>query len=52
MATYLMGNINAKNSYGGYTGYKTYEFLFYNGAILSAYAEQELEGHTYMGKIN
>lgn len=29
----LEGGVNAKNSYGGYTGYKAYTFVFHNGEI-------------------
>lgn len=29
-------SINAKNSYGGYTGYQPYKFLLKNGEIISA----------------
>ena len=51
----LDGNINAKNSFGGYTGLKPYKFVFYNGNIVSVYAQQELRGSYrstyYMGKI-
>lgn len=51
----LEANINAKNSFGGYTGYRPYRFLFYNGSLISAYGHQELRGSTgntaYMGKI-
>lgn len=27
-------NVNAKNSFGGYTGYQGYQFLFQNGAMV------------------
>jgi hypothetical protein len=51
----LDANINAKNSYGAYSGYKPYKFLFFNSSLVSAYAQQELRdsyGSTpYMGKI-
>ncbi|HXK40724.1 MAG TPA: hypothetical protein VJ046_01330 [Candidatus Paceibacterota bacterium] len=47
----LTANVNAKNSFGGYTGYKPYQFLFFNGSIVSVYAQQELSGTPYMGKI-
>lgn len=29
----LIVNVNAKNSYGGYTGYQEYQFMFKNGNI-------------------
>lgn len=51
----LRGNVNARNSFGGYTGFKPYEFAFYNGNIISVYAQKELHGSyvstPYMGKI-
>jgi hypothetical protein len=37
----LSANINAKNSFGGYTGYKAYQFTFFNGSIVSIYAQKE-----------
>jgi len=51
----LYGNVNAKNSFGGYTGLKPYNFVFYDGNIISVYAQKELRGSygstPYMGKI-
>ena len=51
----LTANINAKNSYGAYTGYKPFQFLFFNGSLVSAYAQQEVRDSygsiPYMGKI-
>ncbi len=51
----LSASVNAKNSYGGYTGFKPYQFLFFNGDLVSAYSQQELRGSygsaPYMGKI-
>lgn len=49
----LEGNVNSKNSYGAYTGFKPYWFIFYNGRIKSVYAQIPLTsgGATYMGKI-
>ena len=47
----LTASVNAKNSFGAYTGYKPYQFFFFNGALVSVYAEQENRGTTYMGKI-
>ncbi len=51
----LDANVNAKNSFGGYTGYKPYRFLFFNGSLVSAYGQQELRGSygstPYVGKI-
>ena len=45
-------SVNAKNSYGGYGGFKPYTFVFYNGSIKTVYGQQELSsGTTYMGKI-
>ena len=37
-AGYLLDTqVNAKNSYGGYTGYKSYRFLFQSGALVKGY---------------
>jgi hypothetical protein len=51
----LTANINAKNSFGGYIGYRPYQFVFFNGVIVSVYAQQEISGSygstPYMGKI-
>lgn len=51
----LEGMVNAKNSFGGYTGSKPFKFIFYNGNISSVYSQQELRGSygntPYMGKI-
>lgn len=51
----LNANINGKNSYGAYIGYKPYRFMFFNGTLTSAYAEQNLgtgyNSTPYMGKI-
>lgn len=51
----LDGEINAKNSFGGYTGFKPYNFMFHNGSIISVYGQQELRGSygstPYMGKL-
>jgi hypothetical protein len=48
----LEARVNAKNSYGGYTGAKPFRFLFFNGNLVSAHAQQELRGGgAYMGKI-
>lgn len=45
-------NVNAKNSFGGYVGFKPYRFVFYNGNIKTVYGQQQLDGGvTYMGKI-
>jgi len=44
----LKANINSKNSFGGYTGYKPYQFFFFNGSIVSIYAQQT---ESYMEKI-
>ncbi len=52
---FLDANINVKNSYGAYIGYKPYKFIFYNGTIVSVYAQQELgtgsSQTSYMGMI-
>lgn len=35
---YLMDvQVNARNSYGGYTGYTPYKFLFFNGKLAGAW---------------
>jgi len=51
----LDGEINARNSFGGYTGFKPYTFMFHNGTIVSIYGQQELRGTygstPYMGKL-
>jgi hypothetical protein len=51
----LDANINAKNRDGAYLGSKPYEFVFYNGTIVSVYAQQGLgtgDSQTnYMRKI-
>ena len=45
-------NVNAKNSFGGYTGLKPYRFVFKDRSIVTVYGQQELSGGTtYMGKI-
>lgn len=45
-------NVNAKNSFGGYVGFKPYQFVFYNGVIKTVYGQQEFDsGYKYMGKI-
>ena len=46
-------DVNAKNSYGGYTGFKKYVFMFYNGAIKVVYAEQtgEIYYDSQLGKL-
>ena len=45
----LNASVNAKNSYGGYTGFKRFTFIFFNGAISDSYAESS--GVSYMSKI-
>lgn len=37
----LGGAVNAKNSYGGYTGATAFFFVFLNGSITSAMSEQQ-----------
>ncbi|MBU8923015.1 MAG: hypothetical protein KOO63_14450 [Bacteroidales bacterium] len=39
--------VNAKNSYGGYVGFKPYRFVFYNGSIKTVYGDRD----GYMMKI-
>lgn len=40
----LDGTVNAKNSYGGYTGAKSYQVIFHDGVIVHAASEQCLAG--------
>lgn len=37
--------VNARNGYGGYVGFKTYIFYFYNGQIIALDKEGELLRH-------
>jgi hypothetical protein len=48
----LYAKINAKNGYGGYTGYKQYHFFFRNGELIATWYEQEFDGipRSYMGR--
>lgn len=43
----LEANVNAKNSYGGYIGYKLFTFVFFNDSIISVYKE----GESFIEKI-
>lgn len=36
----LVGQVNAKNSFGGYTGRRRYEFILRDGAVRGAWAEE------------
>lgn len=45
----LGGNINAKNSFGGYVGAQPYVFMFFNGAL--AHAWKPTEGGMFMTKM-
>ena len=47
----LDGKVNAKNSYGGYIGYKDYEFIFNNGQIKAIYSDITSGSTEYFGKI-
>lgn len=47
----LNGRINAKNSYGGYTGFKMYTFIFYNQNIKAVYVENNSRGIAVIDKI-
>lgn len=51
----LMARVNAKNSFGGYTGWKQYVFLLRDDRVVSAYAERTVRGqygsHEEMSKI-
>jgi hypothetical protein len=49
---YIMDvQVNAKNSFGGYVGFKPYKIVFFNGAVSEVYGEKSVSGGTYMGKI-
>ena len=37
-------SVNAKNSYGGYTGFKEYIFMFYDGGIKAVFSERKRSG--------
>lgn len=44
--------VNARNSFGGYVGFKPYRFVYKNGNIVTIYGQQSLDGGTtYMGKL-
>lgn len=48
-AGYLVrAQVNAKNSYGGYAGWSSYQFLFNNGQILRG---QEIKANGFIKKI-
>ncbi len=48
----LDASVNAKNSFGGYTGFKAYQFLFRDRVLQTVYGEQSLSGGgTYMGRM-
>lgn len=47
----LSGEMNAKKSYGGYSGFKEYRFMFYDGELGSVYGEQEVPGSSFLGKL-
>lgn len=48
----LLCSVNAKNSYGGFTGLKRYGFLFRDGRLVSAQGEAQLQGgQGYMQKL-
>lgn len=51
----LDAQINARNSFGGRTGYKPYVFMFRNGSLVGVWGEQELHGRygssSYMGRL-
>jgi hypothetical protein len=46
----LPAQINEKNSYGAYMGYKPYVFMFFNGTLSSVYTELEYDGFGYKKK--
>jgi hypothetical protein len=48
--------VNAKNSFGGYVGFKPYTFIFYNGLIKTVYGQVTIvlrnsDDIVYFGKI-
>ena len=47
----LDGKVNAKNSYGGYVGYKNWEFMFHDGKIEAIYTDITSGSTEYFGKI-
>lgn len=48
----LEARVNAKNSYGGYTGYKDYSFLFRGSWLEWVFAEDELNGRPMLVRIH
>lgn len=47
----LRVNVNAKNSYGAYIGYKPYVFIFYDSSIKNAYVQHGIGNNIYLEKI-
>lgn len=47
----LVGQINAKNSYGGYVGFRRYQFIFQNGKLRQAWAEEPAGYGTVMSPL-
>lgn len=51
----LNAQINAKNSFGGYNGFKPYIFLFRDRELLHVYGQQMIHGQysstPYMGRL-
>ncbi len=51
----LTAQINAKNSFGGYNGYKPYQFYFFNGQLMHVWGHQTIgSGYSqssYMGRL-
>lgn len=44
--------VNAKNSFGGYVGFKPYRFVYKNGDIVTVYGQKSLDGGaSYMAKL-
>ena len=41
-------NVNAKNSYGGYTGYQLYQFSYSNGKLVAVFGP---DLWSYLGKL-
>lgn len=40
----LEGRVNARNSFGGYTGYRRWVFIFHNGYVVAVFQYQKQYG--------
>ncbi|MCC7146095.1 MAG: hypothetical protein IT443_06585 [Phycisphaeraceae bacterium] len=47
----LDGWVNARNSFGGYTGRKRYVFMFHNGEIAAVWGETEGTSGGFMSRL-